>query len=533
MTYSKIEQFQYWVQQTIPNTFDDSLSFYEVLSKMVNQINTIGEVTNEMTTDLENFFGGEMAVIITDKMNEWLADGTLNDVINEAIFNDLNSQITANKTAIDNINNSIFYHNISMTKVFDTTASTNYTIVRIPLNDEKGVQIPIKQGFANDTPNGGNGEIARKFADRHKTTLTLNTGIFDVDTLKLTGVHINNGVVVAENVTTGTPKYTLAWKDDRTFKIYGPNTSSTAILSEGYTNCVTAFIPMIQNGVMVSQSILDGYSASGTPYERQVIAQTPNKDLIILSCGGEGLRGEPGLTVYDCIRILLTYGVSWAFLLDGGGSTQTVLRGTNIVPEKDDNGLTERLVPSFMYFGKEPVGLSDLYLDIKNAYTDIGVVNDQVQDNATSIYNKTDMNMGYMALKGATGYTTPGIETWEGTTKRTKLSMFQDEIFYYDYVSGKTLFRFGLDGVHKFLGRQFGEFYNANTQTITDCNLMINSGQYWVTPSGTNSPDTSKSWAVTVSNFGTGNVIQEAQSFETPSIRKVRRQSSGTWQAWG
>lgn len=88
---SKIGTFEYWVQKVMPLVYDDSLSYYELLNKVVQQLNAIGAQTNELT-DLWNeintwMLGEGLEQAVNDKLDEMVADGTLDQIINVNIFN--------------------------------------------------------------------------------------------------------------------------------------------------------------------------------------------------------------------------------------------------------------------------------------------------------------------------------------------------------------------------------------------------------------------------------------------------------------
>ena len=117
MTYNRIDQMTYWVQQTLPQVYDDSLSFYEVLSKLNAQIVQCVDLTNEMASDLDNFFDSEFTQIVKDQLDTWKTDGTLDQIINQNIFNDLNDRIQDNTDSISNLNNS-FNQQVSLGKTF-------------------------------------------------------------------------------------------------------------------------------------------------------------------------------------------------------------------------------------------------------------------------------------------------------------------------------------------------------------------------------------------------------------------------------
>lgn len=531
MSYNKIEDFQYWVQQTIPQVYDDSLSFYEVLNKLVNQINTIGAVTNEMSDDLDQFFSTEMKQAIIDQLTIWLNDGTLEEVISQGLLTDIDGRLDNLEMDMTNVKQLSYYQNITVKEYFDTTSNTHYTISTVPMTDSKGNRINIRHGYGGDVVNGAVTENARDFSNRHKATLTVNGAIFDTSTFKVQGQLIDNGTVVSDVVTTGTPKYILAWKSsDRSFKWYIPNTSTGQIKADGYDNAMTGFIPLIDNGSRIAQYILDGYAESNNRHERQAIGIHSNGTIYFLSCGGRGIQGDGGMTCDDMIRILLTYGVKTAFNLDGGGSTQTVLRGVNYILPYDGGGLTERVVPHFLYFAPDTTNPTNNQIDIQNAYTDIGKVDEKADDITTQFY--TTWNQGYLQVFAPSGYKTQGIEIWEGGTKKTKLLLQEDQIAYWDYINNKTVFKVLSDGTLTTAKGTVGSFFNK-APVPTDCNAITESGQYWSTMSVPNNPNTSNSFIITHVQFDSQNALQTAIQFSSGAeIRKKRRLASGVWEAW-
>jgi hypothetical protein len=73
-----------------------------------------------------------------------------------------------------------------------------------------------------------------------------------------------------------------------------------------------------------------------------------NKDIVILGCDGR-LANEAGMTLKDCVRLLLPLGVQFAYNLDGGGSRSTILKNKKIDVNIDS---TERKVPTYIYFNR-------------------------------------------------------------------------------------------------------------------------------------------------------------------------------------
>lgn len=84
---TKIDPIQYWVQRTLPQVYDDSLSFQELLAKVLAKLNEVIDQTN-LYFDPDYIEGH-----VKKFLEAWLADGTLEQIINEEIFQDLNRKI--------------------------------------------------------------------------------------------------------------------------------------------------------------------------------------------------------------------------------------------------------------------------------------------------------------------------------------------------------------------------------------------------------------------------------------------------------
>lgn len=103
------KNFVFWCQKTIPLVFDNSLSYYECLCKLLNFVNSlttdvaeIARLQQELQNYVENYFNNlDIQKEINNKLDEMVNDGTLSNIINEEIFNDLNNKLD---NATDKIN---------------------------------------------------------------------------------------------------------------------------------------------------------------------------------------------------------------------------------------------------------------------------------------------------------------------------------------------------------------------------------------------------------------------------------------------
>ena len=103
-----LKPFKAWFQKTLPLVYDDSLTYQELLYKLIAKINEVVESqnqTNENFAELyalfiqlkeyvDNYFKNlDVQEEINNKLDEMAKDGTLDKIINEQIFGELNDRI--------------------------------------------------------------------------------------------------------------------------------------------------------------------------------------------------------------------------------------------------------------------------------------------------------------------------------------------------------------------------------------------------------------------------------------------------------
>ena len=136
-TIAKPSPFIAFTQKVIPATFDQSLSYQEALyalldylkNQVVNAINQNAEITDkqtkiitELTDYVNNYFDNlDIQEEINNKLDEMVTDGTLDRIINQEIFGELNQDIqevasdvtsigsatSSNRDAITSLSNSV------------------------------------------------------------------------------------------------------------------------------------------------------------------------------------------------------------------------------------------------------------------------------------------------------------------------------------------------------------------------------------------------------------------------------------------
>ena len=85
-----ITPFGFYCQHVLPLVYDESLSYYEVLCKLQAKLNEVIETQNEIQDafiNLLNWVNEQLELYAKGQLNEWLSNGTLEDLINEVLFN--------------------------------------------------------------------------------------------------------------------------------------------------------------------------------------------------------------------------------------------------------------------------------------------------------------------------------------------------------------------------------------------------------------------------------------------------------------
>lgn len=98
--YIDLQPFQAWVQQSLPAVYDDSLSYTDLLAKMLAYLNNLVANNNTLSTDvtnainyINNFFEStDFQDKVDDKLNRMASDGSLSRLI-QPLFDAYKTQI--------------------------------------------------------------------------------------------------------------------------------------------------------------------------------------------------------------------------------------------------------------------------------------------------------------------------------------------------------------------------------------------------------------------------------------------------------
>ena len=119
--FIKNRPFRFWCQKVLPLVYDDSLSYYELLCKVVCKLNELAENQNNLSDEIKqvaqdlNDFKNQVPGMIEAKVQEWLD----NYIATHGLVNSVNGMTgvvtltAANVGAIANVNGSVKNNNIA------------------------------------------------------------------------------------------------------------------------------------------------------------------------------------------------------------------------------------------------------------------------------------------------------------------------------------------------------------------------------------------------------------------------------------
>lgn len=240
-----------------------------------------------------------------------------------------------------------FLDNVDVDYGFDADTNANYTVIRIYRNKLDGTkQFPFVYA-----PNGaGAGSMSTyELVMKEGWLLAINGGVFDTSTIKPDGVVIQNGVVVQSGPTVKHSNCKILTIDSSGNLGYGAaDADASTLVSQGIVSAVAGFMPIIVNYQAVPSGEWNSVEHYTQNAQRQIIGQFGNGDYAIVTCEGRSYQNSDGWTIAEAQTVCQRLGLKFAYNLDGGGSTETMLgkKHFNTIYERT----TGRIVPTFLVF---------------------------------------------------------------------------------------------------------------------------------------------------------------------------------------
>lgn len=239
--------------------------------------------------------------------------------------------------------NDDFSDNMELDYMFDADSNANYTVLRVYQTKRDGSkQFPFVRSAGRMS--------ALDLSKRENWALIINSGLGVSAQQPIDGVVIENGVVIYNDIAThhaGAMPLTINANGNLGYT--EANKTGAQLKAQGFVSVCCGFCPIIIDYEPTeSFPTVSNVSHFTQNAQRQIIGQWGNGDYCILTCEGRNFDHSDGWTLAEAQTVCQRLGLKFAYNLDGGGSTQTVLgkKQINTIYE----GATGRQVPTFIVF---------------------------------------------------------------------------------------------------------------------------------------------------------------------------------------
>ena len=352
-----------WVEANMQPAFYDKESgtVLQQTARMYDRVNMLVRMFNKLSKETKTVV--EDYIEQFNELHDYVHDYFDNLDVQEEINNKIDAMVESGDFAealepylseylgeLRSFEKLMNWHNVTSEKHTDDVTGTEYYITEIPYDNQYTGKNIMRVGLANDDDTCTTLEKPSSFAIRHESPVVINAGMMDLrDENRAYGIVIKDGVLL-NNYYFPTDQHTyyrdlLCIKEDGSMKfVRDLDINPQTLINEGYVDVILGWYGLLQDGEYVDYS---GFSETGA-LPRQVICRKENGDYLILTCDGR-TEEDPGLSIDDVLRILNDYNVNFIFVLDGGGSTDTIFKGTKINKDIDNYGLSERAVATMLY----------------------------------------------------------------------------------------------------------------------------------------------------------------------------------------
>lgn len=242
---------------------------------------------------------------------------------------------------------------------FGRKKGASYVFVKIPkvLNDGKEVLPKVALTSSDGSIDGGK-VSPLNYAKQNNTVFVINAGLFNMSNLQPVGQTIIDGItVVAEPMESDNG---IAISDGECYPLcidatgvlsapYDRDIATDTMLSDGVVYAITGWGKLVEEFEICKEDI-DAEIVHQGLYIRQSIGQYENGDYCVCTVeqSRNSVHNEAGLTYTDLAEIFIDKGVKFAYSLDGGGSSGTVIGKRQL--NRIYDGTTGRPVPTVIYF---------------------------------------------------------------------------------------------------------------------------------------------------------------------------------------
>lgn len=507
-TYNSPHTFRFWCQKVLPLVYDDSLSYYELLCKVVDYLNKTMEDVNTAVQDVENLnsaFGNLENHVNASEAALLQAYNDLQQYVND-YFNNLDVQEEINnkldEMAEDGTLDDLllpyfnaFIADFDLTRSDYTSAYTGRSRVYYSIISAEHKPKMFMAGEIGDAI------YPDYFLPENTPTIMVNASVFNTSTNIPVGVIINDGAIIQENNIYGTDpdgRYILFMDEDGTLQaITAIDHTAQNVIDSGAVWAITAWDPIVLNGVYVG-----GIHSTTDAQPRTVIGQNYDGDYIVLVCDGRQYNSR-GMSFKDIYDFVVSIGFTPKILynLDGGSSCALYAAGVRVNSFNND---TRRAIPNVLAFTNSgsnvPLMLSERTRNIAKYWRDEAITNYAPTIEAENIVNLSFKNEGVNGIRGIVRKNNNGQYTFSDAFK-----LGQDADNQAVFVDGSVgelyqrLMEFLPSNILKIFGSAIFMLKSDGVDVIgssVDFKTYVNNGIWFVGSNNANNPTNTDSFLI-------------------------------------
>lgn len=233
-----------------------------------------------------------------------------------------------------------FNENFSLSYHYDAISESFYSLIRICKTKFDGTkQYPFVRYLGSS-----NMSTPQLLKEVEPWDLIINAGWYNLE--------IENSVVKMDSARSPQDDIcalTINSDGDLGYVVDWETGDGASLVGNGIVSATTTFFPLVINYEAYDYPTISGMETPTWQHaQRQIIGQYGNGDYAIITSEGRGYQNSIGITPDRAIALCQELGLKFAYNLDGGGSTQTIIgkKTLNTIYEGTDG----RLVPCFIVF---------------------------------------------------------------------------------------------------------------------------------------------------------------------------------------
>jgi exopolysaccharide biosynthesis protein len=264
------------------------------------------------------------------------------------------SAIASNKSSASSSSSSLTATNVSTS---DMSYSDDNMTIKITTERVNGTTVYLADITVSDPSllktAFASGTYGRNYTETTSSQASDNNAIFAINGdyygFRDTGYVIRNGVLYRDTAAADTDALVID-ENGNLSSVNQSDTTAQSLLDSGAQQVLSFGPTLIENGeITVDEDTEVGQATTSNP--RTAIGQIgTNHYLVVVSDGRTS--SSTGLSLYELAQVMKDHGATYAYNLDGGGSSTMVLNGKVINQTVGGSGgSSERAVSDILYFG--------------------------------------------------------------------------------------------------------------------------------------------------------------------------------------